>query len=267
MNSTDYDAFTQTLTRNLTANPNVLGLVAAGSMAAQGGLLPDVWSDHDFFVVAAPGTEPQLRADLSWLPQADAIVLSFAETEHGLKALYRHGHLLEFAVMDPATLAQARLNQYRLLLDRANLAPRLAQAAANTETAVSQNQPSDHSLLGQFLANLFVAAGRHARGERLSGRLFVQSHAMYHLLRLLARHLPAPERPLLDNLDPFRRFERVFPAAGAALADILQQDTLTAAADLIAFAETQLAATLNNFPHAACRVVLDTLHQAAIPRV
>jgi len=43
------------------------------------------------------------------------------ETAHGLKVLYDDGHLLEFAVFDEAELPLARVNDYRVLLDRAHL--------------------------------------------------------------------------------------------------------------------------------------------------
>jgi hypothetical protein len=49
---------------------------------------PDRWSDHDFFVITTPGEQEAFRADPSWLPDRERIVLSYRETPHGVKALY-----------------------------------------------------------------------------------------------------------------------------------------------------------------------------------
>jgi hypothetical protein len=46
----EYQAFTDTLQRNLEQDDRVIGLVAAGSMAGEHHL-PDRWSDHDFLVI------------------------------------------------------------------------------------------------------------------------------------------------------------------------------------------------------------------------
>ena len=109
MNLARYNRFTEELTRKLDDDPRVLGLVALGSMAQQD-YQPDAWSDHDFFVITIQGVQEDMRQDLSWLPRADELVFQFRETEHGVKALYRGGHLLEFAVFneDELRLAQGR---------------------------------------------------------------------------------------------------------------------------------------------------------------
>lgn len=92
-----YRAFTANLTANLAARPDALGLVALGSMADRD-YPPDRWSDHDFFVIVADGRDEAFRSDLGWLPDAAEVALAVRETEHGFKAIYRSGHLIEFAV-------------------------------------------------------------------------------------------------------------------------------------------------------------------------
>ena len=92
-----YQGFTRTLVRNLSLDARVEGLVALGSMAAQD-VPPDRWSDHDFFVIVRSGHQVEFRQDLTWLPAADEILYHYQETRHGVKVLYRSGHLLEFAV-------------------------------------------------------------------------------------------------------------------------------------------------------------------------
>ena len=96
-----YDAITAALRIRWLAAPDVLGLVALGSMAGRD-YQPDEFSDHDFFVVAEPASAEPMRQDLSWLPQADAVVLSFRETAHGLSRLRRRPPA-ELAVFAPGS--------------------------------------------------------------------------------------------------------------------------------------------------------------------
>ena len=86
------------------ANPDVIGLIAVGSMAERG-RLPDEWSDHDFWVVAADEAVSQLRDGQSWLPDAERIVLAYAECRSGSPiGLGRLGVLEAWAM--PATRAR-----------------------------------------------------------------------------------------------------------------------------------------------------------------
>ncbi|HEY0372989.1 MAG TPA: hypothetical protein VGD79_13370, partial [Thermoanaerobaculia bacterium] len=112
----NYHAFTDQLAATLTADPRILGLIALGSMAEVGGRLPDRYSDHDFFVITQHAEA--FRATTEWLPHAGRIALWFRETPHGCKAVYDDGHLVEYAVFTPDELQLARVNDYRVLLDR-----------------------------------------------------------------------------------------------------------------------------------------------------
>jgi hypothetical protein len=216
----DYDGFTRELTARLAADDRVAGLVAAGSMAAID-YEPDAWSDHDFFVVSAAGGQEELRADLSWLPHGEEVLLSFRETEHGLKVLYRDGHLLEFAVFDLEEIALASVNRYRVLLDRGGVAERMSEVAS----LPPRESFSDEYLFGMFVTAVQVGLGRTARGERLSGSFFCLSGAR-HLCRLIARHVPAGDASLLDEFDALRRFERVYPELGAEIHRALPDEPL-----------------------------------------
>lgn len=234
-----YQKFTDRLTSNLRDDSRVLGLVAAGSMARQD-YQPDAYSDHDFFVIVQPGAQPEIRQNLAWLPDVPQIALAFQETAHGMKVVYESGHLLEFAVFDPEELLMARSNRYRVLLDKGDVATRMAQVAAQTADAqAGETAVSFH--IGQFITNLLVGVGRQRRGEQLSGHKFVKLNALTHLLLLLAAHLPAAKKGLLDNLDATRRFEQAYPALGAEINALLLADTETAARGLLALAERELA--------------------------
>lgn len=256
MDLRSYEAFTEALETRLVADPRVVGLVALGSMSGDG-LAPDAFSDHDFFVLTLAGVQEVLRTDLSWLPGAERAVLVHRETEHGLKVILEDGHLLEFAVFDLDELLVARANRYAVLLDRGGVAERMAKVAAKPVEA----RP-DRWLAGQLLGNLLVGGGRAARGELLSARLFVAGHAAGHLLRLLSRHVPAEADVPLDDLDPFRRFERAYPCLGAEVNAALALPPLGAAAALLGLAERELEPRLDGWPTAAAAAVRERLREA-----
>jgi hypothetical protein len=209
-----YHRFTEQLQQRLSAEEHVLGLVALGSMAAQD-YLPDEWSDHDFFVIVRSGYQEFYRTTFNWLPAPEEIIFSFRETAHGVKVLYRDGHLLEFAVFDLDELHLARINRYRILFDRNNLELHLQQIRKQTTEQVTQ--PDAAWLFGQFLTNLLVGVSRHRRGEQLSGHFFVKQSALKHLLLLCSVYMDSSKKQLLDDLDPMRRFEFVYPEEGEEL--------------------------------------------------
>jgi len=253
-----YAAFTQALAERLGADPRVVGLVALGSMSGEGPA-PDEFSDHDFFVVTATGLPELFRSDLSWLPGAESAVLVHRETEHGLKVVLPDGHLLEFAVFDRDELLLARANRHAVLLDRGGVAERMADVAAKPALAHESRW-----LCGQLLGNLLVGGGRAARGELLSARLFVAGHAAGHLLRLLARHVPPEAEAALDDLDPFRRFERTWPRLGARVNAALSRPPLEAALALLDLAGSELSGRVPEWPGRAAAVVRERLSRAGV---
>ncbi len=216
MDGREYEAFTERLRTRLAEEPDVLGLVALGSMSGvpPG---PDAFSDHDFFVVVTEGAQERFRSDLSWLPDAPGLALSFRETAHGLKALWSSGHLAEFAVFSPEELAVARVNRYRVLLDRADLAERMARVRSVSVAGARAAVLDERWAVGMFLGSLVVGAGRWARGERLSGHQLVRSSALGHLVALLRAGLPPERAAILDDLDPLRRLEQAMPDAAGEL--------------------------------------------------
>ncbi len=222
MDSADYQQFTDTLTDRLRRYDDVLALVALGSMAARDHH-PDRFSDHDFFVIVRPGTQRWYRENLQWLPDHERIAYAFQETVHGMKVLYADRHLLEFAVFDPDELFQARINRYRVLFDRANLTSTLEQLVAREMAAPAVDIAY---LSGQFLTHVLVGLWRWRRGEELSAYRFIREFALQDLVRLTHALATADRPDLSDNLDPTRRFERVYPGVGEALAAALEQPLL-----------------------------------------
>jgi hypothetical protein len=234
MTSDDHRAFTLAILANLEPEADVLGLVGLGSTS---GLppAPDAFSDHDLFVVTRPGAQDRFRDDLGWLPSSQGpVALAFRETPHGVKALLASGHLVEFAAFDPDELALAKVNRYALLLDRAELAPRLARVREATAASAAGAPPDLAWQTGQLLTNLVIGAGRAARGERLSGHQLVRVSALGHLVTLLRAGLPPAAARPLDDLDPFRRLELALPDAARALDEALRLPVTEAAQGLLA---------------------------------
>jgi hypothetical protein len=252
MKRSDYDAFTQALGDRLRADARVIGLIAVGSMADRD-YAPDEWSDHDFFVVTLAGEQEELRRELSWLPREEDVALAFRETSHGLKVLYDDGHLLEFAVFDIDEVRLARVNRYRVLFDRGGVGERMDEVARSNGDVPSAD--AVEVAFGMFLTNVLVGVGRHRRGEELSGLLFVKSLAVRWLLDLLGAALPGERTSLLDDLDPFRRFDLVHRELAAELKGLLAADTVVAASGLLELAERELRSLLPELPWHALAVV------------
>lgn len=249
MTPDEYRAFTAELAAGVARDPRVVGLVAVGSMAERD-YAPDEWSDHDFFLISEPGGQEAFRNDLAWLPRPEQIVMSFRETEHGVKVVYADGHLLEFAVFDLDETALAGVNRYRVLVDRDGvLEPRMAELAARPK-----RHETDEHLFGMAVTAALVAAGRARRGEVLSGSFFAVSAAR-HLCALLARHVPSERAAILDDLDPLRRFEVAYPALGAELGAALRLAPPAAAARLLAIAERELRGRVPGLPWAVLEAV------------
>jgi hypothetical protein len=224
MRSDEYRRFTESLLASLEADRRVVGLVALGSMADRD-YEPDEWSDHDFFVVTRPGEQEALRGNLSWLPRSDEIALAFRETDHGLKVLYADGHLLEFA-----------------------------------GTRVGSPPREDERFhFGQLLTHVLIGVGRHRRGEAMSGAFFVKGLAVRDLIVLVERVVQSERSSLLDDLDPLRRFDLVYPGIAVELEALLLMETVKAADGLLELARRELGPLLPDLPWHALEVVRQRL--------
>jgi hypothetical protein len=225
-------AFTTALLERLDADPEVLGVVLLGSSSGHPPP-PDAFSDHDLFVVTRPGAQERFRNDLHWLPNSADLVLSFRETAHGVRALDCTGHLVEFAVFDLEELSLARVNRWSVPLDKADVRARMERV--QQATAAQTETPSDGRwLAGQFLTELVVGAGRHGRGERLSGHFRVRANAVQHLLALVRLRASPEARARLDDLDVTRRVELAVPEVAREIDSALLQPVPDAVRTLLA---------------------------------
>ena len=261
MDRHSYEEFTKRLIRNLESDEDVLGLIAVGSMAAEQGHMPDEWSDHDFFVIVRSGKQDRYRSGYGWLPDAQEIVWAFQETIHGVKILYKNCHLLEFAIFDEKEIELAKINSYRILLDRANLLEIVSRIKERTKTGSAEQNDRFHASL--FLFNLLVGFWRYQRGEVLSAARFVKASALNHLMLLLHRHVPSNALNLADNIDPTRRFELVYPDLGQELGEAMLCQIPKAVWRMITVFERELDIEKIGIPHDALVIIKKALQESS----
>jgi len=246
----DADPYLDALVSTVTADPNALGLVLCGSSADAD--RRDRWSDHDFLLVTVDGTPETYRTDLSWLPDASSLAWSFRDTPHGVKALYRDGLLVEFAVFDRAEFAGCALNHASVVVDCGGIAE-LAEEVRARSLAPRPIDPVAE--FRAFLALLYIGTGRAHRGERLSANVFLRTYAVEHLLRLAQEVLPESRRRDLDRLDPWRRFETADALFAAELDAAMALPVTEVGRALLAAAQTWLAPLWPDYPHADTAIV------------
>lgn len=236
-----YEGFTRTLHERLAADARVIGLIALGSMADV--TRRDQWSDHDFWVITNPSHAEAFLSDLSWLPNADDIVLAFRQGHSYYTVLYRSGHSIEFAVFDPEQMQRGKTNRYAVLFDKADIASALQQIREQTITSTRREQAeiSDTTLLNYFFIQLLTGVQRYYRGEFLSSQQTIYSSAVNNLLFLIHRYIPAEEATMIDTFDQRRYFERVYPTIAQQIHAALKQEIPATALGLLLIADEYLA--------------------------
>jgi lincosamide nucleotidyltransferase len=205
--------------------PEVIGLIFVGSAAATERV--DQHSDQDFFLVVHEGTAEGFRKNLSWLPNHGQIALHPRETAHGLKVVYQNGDVLEFAVFQDSELELAAANDYRVDLDRKDIADRMEKIAKRSIPA-EVNRSQEFEL---FLSLILIGVGRARRGEVLAAEQHIKAYALNNALRLirLVRPVSASKK---DSLNAYRRFELDYPELGGELGEVLLMPTEESAKSL-----------------------------------
>jgi hypothetical protein len=260
MDSAAFDAFTGKLLDAARRDPDVLGVILAGSTADAS--RRDLWSDHDFLWVVKPGTQERYRQNLSWMPDSDQIVLRYRETAHGLNVIYDYGHLAEFAVFDPEEVYLMKANDYSVPVDKADIAERM-----KTVERKSAPEPLDKvGAVEHTLQLTFVGVSRYARGEKISAHTFVRFWALRRLLQVLPAVIQPPDAARLDTLDMFRRVEQVMPELAAQIDRLLRLDVLDCADGYLDILQNNIKPHLSAFPDALFDVVSGHLARARAAR-
>lgn len=260
MNPTDYNQFTHTLTTNCEADSRIVGLIALGSMAAQD-YAPDQWSDHDFFLITQTGAQQAIKDDLSWLPNHMSVIFSHQEKQHGMRMFFADGHLIELAIFDLRELTEARINRYRVLVDKGGVAIATEKIVEQTNSWVAEQADNLDEAMAHFLSNVWVGYGRYQRGEKLSAHEFVKNHALVNLLKLIQHYVPTANHSLRDNLNPLRRFERLYPPLGQEIHEALSLDTPQTCLRLLQIGERELSPHMPDFPQKTFDTIFKFLNE------
>jgi hypothetical protein len=258
-----FEAISDGIAAGVRETPGLIGLILLGSASAEGAARRDEWSDHDFFVLTAPGRGPELREDLGWLPDPDRIALLAREGEIGFVVVYDDGRVLEFAYSEAAELSGALVGEATVVIDDSDgTAATLVRAAR--DRAAGQAALDAALEVRLVLVKLLIGVGRIRRGELLVGNQFIRTWAIKHLVRAIRGRTPA-QSANRDVIDPLRRFEQDFPEWGAELAAALDVDAEQAARRLFELVRRRLEPGWDDFPTRAADAVAARLGYDAAP--
>jgi hypothetical protein len=216
----------------------------------------DEWSDHDFFLLARPGSEQAVRDVGSWLPDPERLVLVAREGEIGFVAVYDDGHVFEFAAATAEELGGALATEdVGIPVDAGGISELVAAAQARVTAAPAPDPVNEARLV---LVKLLIGVGRSRRGEELVAGQFVRTWAVNHLVRAVRARFPV-EGSVRDGIDPVRRFERDYPELGARLNAHLASPVEDAARGLFGTLRGELEPGWDEFPSRAADVVATRL--------
>ena len=231
MNPGEFEDYTERLRASLESVPEVVGLVTLGSTADPA--FRDQWSDHDFWIITKPGAQDALVEDLSWLPDYENILFEISHRPHGRTILFRNRHKVEFAVFDTSEIGSAKIERYRVLIDRDHIAELIGNVHLETQRGAI--------LRPEALENLYVllwsACESYARGEILHARQYIDGFAINQLLNILQSE-SVDERK--NALDPRRRIEMRAPELAANLLESYAKPVPDAALHLLDILEREL---------------------------
>ncbi len=203
--------------RSLAAEPDALALIGLGSVGLELERLDD-YSDLDFFVIVADGTQAHFLDDLAWLERVAPVTYRFRNNHDALKLLFADGVFCEFAVLSDRELPGIPFAEGRVVWKR----PSVPETIGRPQKPLpAPDARTEAWLLGEALSNLYIGLARYHRGEKLTAARFIQHFAVERVVEL-AR--PAERAgPWLCN--PFgldRRFEQRYGTAAAYLPSFAQ---------------------------------------------
>lgn len=236
MDSFDYQSYLDELTSTLEADPQVLGLIALGSTADAA--YRDRRSDHDFWVITAPGSQARYLDNVSWLPRAGDILVTVRHVPSGRDVLYGNGHKVEYAVFDAKEAVSGKIERFRVLIDRAAIGD-LAEAIRLRTREERDALSARPDKLENLCMLLWTACERWERGERLAAQRYIQ-FSIDRLLDLLVAHGGLKRPHAADSMDARRRLEQTEPELGAELGRMVSLAPAEAGVALIDLAQKRL---------------------------
>jgi hypothetical protein len=258
MDQTAYENFLAELTSTLAADPLVHGLVTLGSTADAASR--DRWSDHDFWVITAPGAQSRYLDNVSWLPRAGDVLMIVRHGPSRRTVLYGHRHKVEYAVFDPEEALSGKIERCRILIDRGGVLGLAESIRRQTDDERGAGLARPDKLENLCLL-LWTAFERWERGERLSAQRYVQ-FAIDSFLDLLAAHDGLSLPRAADRLEPRRRLERIEPELGRELGRIGLSAPAEAGGALLDLAQRRLAARTPDLAWGKVGVMREWLREA-----
>jgi hypothetical protein len=248
----DFDAYTAELVERCRSTAGVMGLILVGSTTDERSAARDSWSDHDFYVVLADGSQEVLRRELPFLPFRDDVVTVARDGLIGASVLYSDGHILEFAAATESELGQFPLGHHQVVYGSISI-ERLVREAVDRGASRAGLDPADEASLA--LIKLLIGVGRARRGELINGGSFVRTYVIGHVAAAIVHHLPVELAPARDGLDVVRRFEEAYPSISRPLGLALDEPLERAARSVFSLMRTVLEPGWDAFPSAAADVV------------
>jgi len=206
---------------------DIRALLVVGSQA-RAKVPADRWSDLDI-VLIVDDPEPYAE-DPSWVREFGQPVLTFLEDtpvgQRERRVLYETGEDVDFPLFPVTALelleqsenaANLLARGYRVLIDKIDLAERLARVAATAEQPSAPNRREYTDLASDFWFHALWAAKKLRRGEVLTAKGCLDGYMKDRLLTLLEWHARALD-PSVDTWHAGRFVERwADPGALAAL--------------------------------------------------
>jgi hypothetical protein len=221
----------------LLEDPDVLGLITVGSTADP--TYRDQWSDHDFWIIAAPGSPVIYRDNVNWLPCSESILLSAPHEPIYQTVIYKNRHKVEYAVFDKTEIAKSKLERFQILIDRGGIAD-LARMAADDCTKKRLAVRSRQCLIENLAILIWTGHQRVIRGELLSAHQYLTGFSVDLLLELLVVHGMIGHEPTTDSLDSRRRIEQLQPHLATNLNRIVELPLIKIGFALMSMAEELL---------------------------
>lgn len=234
MEAAAFDIYTERLRAALDSAREVIGLVTLGTTVDSN--FRDEWSDHDFWVITKAGEQDFFLKDLSWLPDAHNIAITVCHGKRYRTVVYHNRHKVEFAVLDINEAHEGKVQRYRILIDR----DQIAELMESVHQGTLKQAEARPDALQNLCVLIWSACERYSRGELLSARQYLDGFAVNQLLGLISVSDGNAIEEGKDALDPRRRLELRSPMLAAEMLTIRDEPVPETALHLLEIAEREL---------------------------